>query len=91
MLSGCRTKLLSPTSKVGDTIRTPAVASWLDGVALRDLQFHEDHAACIDAKGDVYQWGAGYYGDLSKDLDGRPQLTLKGKVRVQVLFELWGC
>ncbi|TFY78019.1 hypothetical protein EWM64_g5994 [Hericium alpestre] len=35
-----------------EQIRNPAVASYLEDVALRDLALHATHAACIDAKGD---------------------------------------
>ena len=75
------TLLLSDTDP--DVLRTPAVAKWLEGVALRDLAVNEDHAACIDARGDVYQWGRGYFGE---ETHSRPQVTLRGKVRPP-----WSC
>ncbi|CCO26128.1 aminopeptidase 2 [Rhizoctonia solani AG-1 IB] len=60
-----------------DAIRTPEdVLSWT-GVVLRDLAFHEKHAACVDAAGDVYQWGEAYYGEGNPS--GGPQRTLSGK------------
>jgi hypothetical protein len=58
-----------------DNFRVPVIAQWLDGVALRDLSIHRDHAACVDARGDVYQWGQGHSTEES-----RPSLTLRGKV-----------
>lgn len=60
--------------------KLPTPLSKLSGVgtALRDLAFHEKHAACVDASGNVYQWGDGFSGDASST-DG-PVLTLKGKV-----------
>ncbi|KAF9466301.1 regulator of chromosome condensation 1/beta-lactamase-inhibitor protein II [Collybia nuda] len=61
-----------------DVIRTPSVAKWLDGVALRDLVLHRDHAACVDARGDVYQWGVGFSGPVPDD-GHKPQLTLREK------------
>jgi len=64
-----------------EALRTPTVAKWLDGVALRDLQLHQKHAACIDACGDVYQWGEGFFGDSLKGACS-PRLTLRGKVRL---------
>ncbi|KAF8682603.1 ERAP1-like C-terminal domain [Rhizoctonia solani] len=68
--------ILSPGSGK-DTIRTPEdVISWT-GLALRDLAFHEKHAACVDAAGDVYQWGDAYYGEGNSS--GGPQRTLSGK------------
>jgi len=50
-------------------------------VALRDLQLHEKHAACIDARGDVYQWGEGFFGEALKAVRS-PKLSLRGKVRL---------
>ncbi|KAF5387108.1 hypothetical protein D9615_001862 [Tricholomella constricta] len=71
-----RSNTLTPED--ADVIRTPSIAQWLDGVALRDLVLHRDHAACVDALGDVYQWGSGYAGhDLSKSQ--KPTLTLREK------------
>ncbi|KAG5635130.1 hypothetical protein H0H81_012342 [Sphagnurus paluster] len=61
-----------------EVIRTPSIAKWLDGVALRDLALHQDHGACVDARGDVYQWGSGYVGqDASKA--NKPTMTLREK------------
>ncbi|OCH95595.1 RCC1/BLIP-II protein [Obba rivulosa] len=69
-----------------DSVRIPAVAEWLDNVALRDISLHEKHAACVDARGDVYQWGDGFFGDNAGSSSGKPALTLRGKdiVRIQV-------
>ncbi|KAI6036529.1 regulator of chromosome condensation 1/beta-lactamase-inhibitor protein II, partial [Pisolithus microcarpus] len=39
----------------------PQTSAWLENVALRDLALHERHAACVDARGDVYQWGDGFF------------------------------
>ncbi|THU99335.1 RCC1/BLIP-II [Dendrothele bispora CBS 962.96] len=72
-------KTLVPGGSDAESIRRPLVASWLDNVALRDLVFHRDHAACVDARGDVYQWGKGFQKDHSK-----PILTLKGENIVQL-------
>ncbi|KAI0693747.1 RCC1/BLIP-II [Cytidiella melzeri] len=78
-----RAHTLSSDRDVPESIRTPAVADWLEGVALRDLVLHEKHAACIDAKGDVYQWGDGYFGTIDAaahpSSSGKPSLTLRGK------------
>ena len=64
-----------------EPIRTPAVAGWLNNVALRDLQFHHTHAACVDARGDVYQWGDGFFGRAFSGVRS-PKRTLRGKVRL---------
>jgi hypothetical protein len=76
-----RDKILSPEISSDENLRTPTVAKWLDGVALRDLQLHQKHAACIDARGDVYQWGEGFFGEAVKAVHS-PKLTLRSKVRL---------
>ncbi|KAG8737345.1 hypothetical protein FRC12_017186 [Ceratobasidium sp. 428] len=64
-----------------DSVRSPQdVPAWT-GVALRDLALHEKHAACVDAVGDVYQWGHSYHGDLPEGQVGEPQRTLSGKAK----------
>ena len=78
-----RTHILSSDSQVPESVRTPAVAGWLKDVALRDLGLHEEHGACIDALGDVYQWGDGFFGTHGSGdatSSGKPVLTLRGKV-----------
>ncbi len=79
-----RSHLLAIDGQIPESARTPAVAAWLEDVALRDLTLHQEHAACIDAKGDVYQWGDGFFGrtDSSERPSscGKPKLTLRGKV-----------
>ena len=64
------------------------MADWLKDIALRDLALQEKHAACIDAKGDVYQWGDGFFGssESSSSSSGKPLLTLRGKVRVYAAY-----
>lgn len=42
------------------------------------MALHERHAASVDARGDVYQWGDGFFG-LKSDAKA-PKLTLRGKV-----------
>ena len=59
-----------------EVLRAPEAPEWLNNVALRDLAFHKTHAACIDAHGDVYQWGDGFSREQKK-----PCRTLSGKVR----------
>lgn len=79
-----RNHTLSGDGKVPESVRTPAVADWLKDVALRDLTLQEKHAACIDANGDVYQWGDGFFGSPgpSSSSSGKPMLTLRGKVSI---------
>lgn len=66
-----------------ESLKSPSRLPWLDGVALRDLVLHETHAACVDARGDVYQWG-----DVSTrgNILTQPVRTLRGKVRVQTFY-----
>lgn len=81
-----RAHIISPDASDAAQIRSPAVASFLQDVALRDLAVHATHAACVDGRGDVYQWGDGFFGQRSAsasgdDRLGKPVLTLQGKVR----------
>ncbi|KAK1232984.1 hypothetical protein PQX77_003898 [Marasmius sp. AFHP31] len=73
-----RSQVLSKGSE-NDVLRLPQAAEWLNDVALRDLAFHKTHAACIDARGDVYQWGEGFSKEQNK-----PCRTLSGKDIVQI-------
>ena len=80
-----RSNLIAPQNPGVETVPKPSVYPWLQNVALRDLALHETHAACVDARGDIYQWGDGFFGPLSLERDGnqdrRPTATLRGKVR----------
>ena len=83
-----RAHIISPDTSDAAQIRTPAVASFLRDVALRDLAVHATHAACVDGRGDVYQWGDGFFGQQQSEQsassgkhDRKPALTLQGKVR----------
>ncbi|KAJ4488156.1 RCC1/BLIP-II [Lentinula aciculospora] len=69
-----RSQKLLPNDAKSESIRSPTTAKWLDNVALRELALHKDYAACVDARGDVYQWGQGV----------EPSLTLKGQNIVQL-------
>jgi hypothetical protein len=86
-LNSGRHKILAP-GLAKDTIRAPQDISAWANVALRDLALHERHAACVDAAGDVYQWGAAYYGDLVEGQSGEPHRTLSGKVCSCIRLEL---
>ncbi|KAI0255373.1 regulator of chromosome condensation 1/beta-lactamase-inhibitor protein II [Lactifluus subvellereus] len=81
-----RSRIISPDASDVTQIRTPAVASFLQDVALRDLAVHATHAVCVDGRGDVYQWGDGFFGQRSASDNRKPVLTLQGKniTRVQV-------
>ena len=64
-----------------ESVRVPANSNWFKNVAMRDLVLQENHAACVDARGDVYQWGDGFFGSAPGSSNAQPELTLKGKVR----------
>ncbi|KAL1680822.1 regulator of chromosome condensation 1/beta-lactamase-inhibitor protein II [Schizophyllum commune] len=76
-----KSKTLDPEQ--AESLRLPSLANWLNGVALRDLALHESYGACVDAKGDVYQWGDGYSG-VDPPKDAKPAATLRGKNIVQL-------
>lgn len=80
-----RSHIISPGASDAAQIRTPAAASFLQDVALRDLAVHATHAVCVDGRGDVYQWGDGFFGSDHAS-GGTPVLTLRGKniTKVQV-------
>ncbi|KAI9457802.1 RCC1/BLIP-II [Lactarius psammicola] len=79
-----RSRIISPGASDAAQIRTPAAASFLQDVALRDLAVHATHAVCVDGRGDVYQWGDGFFGHPTSE--GTPVQTLRGKniTKVQV-------
>jgi alpha-tubulin suppressor-like RCC1 family protein len=84
-----RYNLINPNEPGVQRVQYPVNASWLKDVALRDLALHERHAACVDARGDVYQWGDGFFGSspTSKSEPQEPRLTLRGHVRRFTLRE----
>ncbi|KZO95773.1 RCC1/BLIP-II protein [Calocera viscosa TUFC12733] len=71
-------KVASSSAATGNTIRSPQPLPHLSGVALRDLALHEKHGACVDAAGNVYQWGDGFF-EATVEGARQPKLTLKGK------------
>ncbi|KAF8447908.1 regulator of chromosome condensation 1/beta-lactamase-inhibitor protein II [Boletus edulis BED1] len=77
-----KSNLIGPQSPGIETFQTPVNAKWLENVALRDLALHGGHAACVDARGDVYQWGDGFF--CSKSDVKAPKITLRGKNIVKV-------
>ncbi|OJT08890.1 Protein FMP25, mitochondrial [Trametes pubescens] len=62
-----------------ESVRVPTPSEWFDNVALRDLALHEQHAACVDARGDIYQWGDGFFGNEPGSSHTKPRVTLRGK------------
>ncbi|OAX36598.1 RCC1 BLIP-II protein [Rhizopogon vinicolor AM-OR11-026] len=78
--------IIDPSEPGVERVQYPVNASWLKDVALRDLALHERHAACVDARGDVYQWGDGFFGSRPKSESEaqRPKLTLRGQNIIQL-------
>ncbi|KAI0049695.1 RCC1/BLIP-II [Auriscalpium vulgare] len=87
-----RSHVLSPGERASEQFRVPVDVAFLEGVALRDLAMHAAHAACVDARGDVYQWGDSFHASSSSAATAagaggaKPTLTLQGKniTRLQV-------
>ncbi|KAL4067689.1 regulator of chromosome condensation 1/beta-lactamase-inhibitor protein II [Scleroderma citrinum] len=83
-----KSNIIDPKAPDIVTIQRPTNVKWFENVALRDLVLHEHHAACVDGRGDVYQWGNGFFGSLptAKAEVRKPKATLRGKdiVRLQL-------
>lgn len=76
--------LVAPDNIKESPVKLPRKLDFFEKQALRGLCFGRTHAVAIDANGDLYQWGAGYFGDeLEERAD--PEKTLAGQdiVRVQ--------
>lgn len=56
-------------------VKKPSPLEQLGSTPLRDLVLAEKYGACVDARGDIWMWGAGY------DPSGEIGRSLKGKVR----------
>lgn len=73
-------RTLDLASSEPTSLRTPTEAAFLSGRAFRDVALHEKHAAFVDARGDLYQWGSALGDGLN------PICTLKGKVRELCIY-----
>ena len=71
--------IVDPSNLSEPVIRKPRRLAMLDGSMLRSLDMSEKHAAAVDHKGNVYQWGSGFV-----DKKHEPQITLSGKNIKQV-------
>ncbi|KAF9227858.1 RCC1/BLIP-II [Gyrodon lividus] len=76
-----KSNLIDPKSPRVETLQIPTNVKWLENIALRDMALHKRHAACVDARGDVYQWGHDFFSSIpgSKTEAKAPKLTLRGK------------
>lgn len=66
-------KVVAPESKE-TVVKTPRRIPYFDGQLLRDLKLDQEFGAAVTEKGDLVQWGTGYFAE-----DPRPTVTLKGK------------
>lgn len=55
-------------------VKAPTFATHLGATPLRDLMIQEKYGAAIDARGDLWMWGAGH------DPSGNVNRSLRGKV-----------
>ncbi|ETS63172.1 hypothetical protein PaG_02952 [Moesziomyces aphidis] len=56
-----RYNVVAPDAPSVTLIRSPRSIPFFDGVALRDINLQEKHGVAVDANGDVYQWGLGFF------------------------------
>ncbi|SNX82890.1 related to FMP25 - mitochondrial inner membrane protein involved in assembly of cytochrome bc1 complex [Melanopsichium pennsylvanicum] len=56
-----RYNVVAPDAPTVTLIRSPRSIPFFDGVALRDINLQEKHGVAVDANGDVYQWGLGFF------------------------------
>lgn len=56
-----RYNVVAPDAPSVTLIRSPRSIPFFDGVALRDICLQEKHGVAVDAQGDVYQWGLGFF------------------------------
>jgi len=82
-----RYNIIDPSKPGVEQVQYPINVNWLKDIALRDLALHERHAACVDAKGDMYQWDDRFFGLKPKSESEAQELKLPlcGKLR-QVTF-----
>ncbi|ROW09903.1 hypothetical protein VPNG_06319 [Cytospora leucostoma] len=66
-------KVVAPDSKE-TVVKTPRRLPFFDGQLLRDLKVDQQFGAAVTEKGDLVQWGTGYWAE-----DPRPAVTLTGK------------
>ncbi|KAI9017057.1 regulator of chromosome condensation 1/beta-lactamase-inhibitor protein II [Gaertneriomyces semiglobifer] len=84
-----RGNVAAPGEDAADIIPSAKRVEAFAGKVLRDLAFGNGHAACIDEKGNLLQWGSRFdYGSVdakNSHLTSKPPLmTLHGKDLVQV-------
>lgn len=56
-----RYNVVAPDAPQVTLIRSPRSIPFFDGVALRDINLQEKHGVAVDANGDIYQWGLGFF------------------------------
>jgi hypothetical protein len=75
--------------------KRPTPLNFIGGTPLRDLVVHEKYGAAVDARGDLWMWGAGYdpSGEIGRSLRGKvgqvhlqPRLTFRNSPRSSLLM-----
>ncbi|PWN40879.1 RCC1/BLIP-II [Ceraceosorus guamensis] len=65
---GNRYLVVAPDAPSLTLVKTPRPISYFEGMALRSIALMEKHGVCVDAAGDVYQWGLGFFDSSSRDV-----------------------
>ncbi|CEH13113.1 REGULATOR OF CHROMOSOME CONDENSATION DOMAIN-CONTAINING PROTEIN [Ceraceosorus bombacis] len=65
---GNRYLVVAPDAPSLTLVKTPRPISYFQGMALRSIALMEKHGVCVDAAGDVYQWGLGFFDSSSRDV-----------------------
>jgi hypothetical protein len=55
--------------------------TYVPSTPLNDLVLHETYGAAVDASGNIWMWGKGYFGD--NNVSERAAASLKGKVSLK--------
>lgn len=84
---------MTGSTSAQNTIKTARPTPYIPhSTPLRDLVLAEKYAAAVDAKGDLWLWGNGYWDDAPRNIGSRvqeessgnrakAQKSLRGKVR----------
>ncbi|PWY98548.1 RCC1/BLIP-II [Testicularia cyperi] len=63
-----RYNVVAPDAPSVTLVRSPRSIPFFDGVALRDINLQEKHGVAVDANGDVYQWGLGFFDPTVREM-----------------------
>ncbi|SPC67274.1 related to FMP25 - mitochondrial inner membrane protein involved in assembly of cytochrome bc1 complex [Ustilago sp. UG-2017b] len=74
-----RYNVVAPDAPSVTLIRSPRSIPFFDGVALRDICLQEKHGVAVDAEGDVYQWGLGFFDPSVREMTAIEDVPLGRK------------